>query len=172
MTKNVQDNVMSKYAKTERQLLLYEIIFTSKQIEIEDVMKRLDAGKKMIQRDIIDLTDAGLVKLEYSRKEKAYLKGEPTNIINEPQGTRRFQYLNKIVRLAQFMEELSSESTDVSLDYNCRTRYEEMFPQVSERTRMRDYKTLDHIGYHIRWDEYEKRHSVTGYLYQTRETFD
>ena len=35
-------------------------------IEIEDVMKRLCVNKKMILRDIMDLTDAGLVKLNYS----------------------------------------------------------------------------------------------------------
>ena len=72
--------------------------------------------------------------------------------------------------LTQFMEELSGASND--WEYNCRTRYEELFPDVSERTRMRDYQTMKNIGYEIRWDEYEQRHSVTGYLYQIRETFD
>lgn len=163
---------MAKYTKTERQLLLYEIIFTSSMIEIEDVMKRLDAGKKMILRDIMDLTDAGLIKLNYSRKEKAYIKAEPTHILDVPEGKRRYQYLKKIIRLTQFMEELSVAADSGDFEYNCRTRYEEMFPDVSERTRMRDYKTLENIGYHIRWDEYEQRHSVTGYLYQIRETFD
>ena len=70
------------------------------------------------------------------------------------------------------MEELSGASVDNDLEYNCRTRYEELFPDVSERTRMRDYQTMKNIGYEIRWDEYEQRHSVTGYLYQIRETFD
>lgn len=163
---------MAKYTKTERQLLLYEIIFTSKMIEIEDVMKRLSASRKMILRDIVDLTDAGLIKLNYSRKEKAYIKAEPTHMPNVPEGTRRYQYLKKIIRLTQFMEELSAESDGGDLEYNCRTRYEEMFPDVSERTRMRDYKTLENIGYHISWDGYEQRHRVTGYLYQIRETFD
>lgn len=163
---------MAKYTKTERQLLLYEIIFTSETIEIDDAMKRLDASRKMILRDIVDLTDAGLIKLIYSRKDKAYLKEIPTGILNESEGTRRYQYLKKLIRLTQFMAELSGASVDNDLEYNCRTRYEELFPDVSERTRMRDYKIMENIGYFIRWDEYEKRHSVTGYLYQTRETFD
>lgn len=67
---------MAKYSKTERQLLLYEIIYTSQMIETEDVVKRLEANRKMIMRDIMDLTDAGLVKLRYSRKDKVYLKPE------------------------------------------------------------------------------------------------
>ncbi len=161
---------MAKYSKTERQLLLYEIIYTSHMIELEDVMKRLEASRKMIMRDITDLTDAGLIKLRYSRKEKAYLKEVPTGRLNEPEGTRRYQYLKKIIRLTAFMEELSDESDD--MEYNCRTRYKKLFPNVSERTRMRDYQTMKNIGYEIRWDEYEQRHSVTGYLYNIRETFD
>ena len=92
---------MSKYAKTERQLLLYEIIYTSQMIELEDVMKRLDANRKTIMRDIIDLTDAGLANLKYSRKEKAYIKEIPTGILNEPEGTRRHQYLKKTEALCQ-----------------------------------------------------------------------
>ena len=163
---------MAKYSKTERQLLLYEIIYTSQMIELEDVMKRLDAKRKTIMRDIMDLTDAGLVNLKYSRKEKAYRKEIPTGILNEPEGTRRHQYLKKIIRLTHFMEELSEVSCGIDYEYNCRTRYEELFPEVSERTRMRDYQTMKNIGYEIRWDEYEQRHSVTGYLYQIRETFD
>lgn len=163
---------MAKYSKTERQLLLYEIIYTSQMIETEDVVKRLEANRKMIMRDVMDLTDAGLVKLRYSRKDKVYLKEIPTGILNEVEGTRRYQYLKKLIRLTQFMAELSGASVDNDLEYNCRTRYEELFPDVSERTRMRDYKIMENIGYFIRWDEYEQRHSVTGYLYQTRETFD
>ena len=80
--------------------------------------------------------------------------------------------MKKLIRLIQFMEELSCASSDADFEYNCRIRYEELFPNVSERTRMRDYQTMKNIGYEIRWNEYEKRHSVTGYLYQTRETFD
>lgn len=163
---------MAKYSKTERQLLLYEIIYTSQMIETEDVVKRLEANRKMIMRDVMDLTDAGLVKLRYSRKDKVYLKEIPTGILNEVEGTRRYQYLKKLIRLTQFMAELSGASVDNDLEYNCRTRYEELFPDVSERTRMRDYKIMENIGYFIRWDEYEQRHSVTGYLYQTRGTFD
>lgn len=163
---------MKKYSKTERQLLLYEIIYTSQMIELEDVMKRLEANRKMIMRDIKDLTDAGLIKLRYSRKDKVYLKEIRTGILNEQEGTRRYQYLKKLIRLAQFMEELSGADIDNDFEYNCRTRYEELFPDVSERTRMRDYQIMKNIGYEIRWDEYEQRHSVTGYLYQTRETFD
>ena len=60
-----------------------------------------------------------------------------------------------------------SDATDYPFgeEYNCKERYFELFPDVSERTRMRDYEILNGIGYTIQWDEYEKRHIVQGYLH-------
>ena len=162
---------MKTYNKTERQLLLYEILYTSHEAEIEELVRRLKVSRKTIQRDIDDLTDAGLVRLTYSRKDKAYKPVDATDVISEPEGTHRYIHLKKLRRLATFMEELSSESFCTPEEYNCRERYFELFPDVSERTRMRDYVILNKIGYSIRWDKYEKRHDVTGYLYQIREDF-
>ena len=168
----MDEESMNVNSKTHRQLLLYEIIYTSQEVTIDDLMRRLNASKKTIQRDIEDLTDAGLVKLTYSRKDKAYKPEEATGVISEPEVTARYSHLKKLRRLAIFMEELSAAS-DYSFgeEYNCKERYFELFPDVSERTRMRDYEILDEIGYTIRWDEYEKRHIVQGYLYQIREDF-
>ena len=68
------------------------------------------------------------------------------------------------------MEELSDASNyHFGDEYNCRKRYFELFPDVSERTRMRDYETVKKLGYRIQWDEYEKCHIVEGHLYQVRE---
>jgi len=164
--------VMQLYTKTQRQLLLYEILYTSHEVMMDDLMRRLNASKKTIQRDIEDLTEAGLIKLTYSRKGKSYKHVDATGIISEPEGTARYLHLKKLRRLAIFMEELSDASNySFGEEYNCKERYFELFPEVSERTRMRDYEILNGIGYTIRWDEYEKRHIVQGYLYQIREDF-
>ena len=163
---------MKLFTKPQRQLLLYEILYASHEVTIDDLMSRLKSSKKTIQRDIEDLTDAGLIKLRYSRKDKSYKHEVSTGVIAEPEGTARYAHLKKLRRLAIFMEELS-DASDCSFDveYNCKERYFELFPDVSERTRMRDYEILAGIGYTIRWDEYEKRHIVQGYLHQIREEF-
>ena len=170
-----------KYNKIQRQLLLFEMIFKSHEIEMPEVMKRLSASRKTIQRDIDDLTDAGLVELIYTRKGNAYLKREGTDLtaerIREPEGTLRYMHLKKLRRLVLFMIELS-DLEDVSdltrEDYSPRSRYFEMFPEVSERTRMRDYKTMKEIGYSIVWDEAFGVYRATGHLYDDvcREGFD
>lgn len=167
-----RSNIMESYTKTQRQLLLYEILYTYQEVAMEELLRRLGVSKKTVQRDMEDLTDAGLIKLTYSRKNKSYKPEGTTGIISEPEGTCRYSHLKKLRRLAAFMEELSSASNCTSdEEYNCRERYFELFPDVSERTRMRDYKALEGIGYTIRWDEYEKRHIVQGYLHQIREEF-
>jgi len=163
---------MNFFTKTQRQLLLYEILYTSHEATIDNLMRRLNASKKTIQRDIEDLTDAGLIKLTYSRKDKSYKHEDATGVISESEGTARYSHLKKLRRLAIFMEELSDASGyHFDEEYNCKVRYYELFPDVSERTRMRDYEILNGIGYTIRWDEYEKRHIVQGYLHQIREEF-
>ena len=158
--------------KTHRQLLLYEILYTSHEVIMDDLIRRLKISKKTIQRDIEDLTDAGLIKVTYSRKDKSYKPEETTGIISELEGTARYSHLKKLRRLAIFMKELSDASNNsFGEEYNCKERYFELFPGVSERTRMRDYEILNGIGYTISWNEYEKQHIVQGYLYQIREKF-
>ena len=164
-------NKLGRWTKTERQLLLYEILYLSHEVELPELVKRLEVSKKTIQRDIVDLTDAGLVKFKYSKKYKAYQKQEAIGVISIAKGTRRYMHLSRLKRLATFMEELSDFTEEYILEYNCKKRYFELFPEVSERTRMRDYKILSNIGYFIRWDEVERRHYVKGHLHQIREEF-
>ena len=90
---------MQKYTKTQRQLLLYEILYTSHKVMMDDLMCRLNASKKTIQRDIEDLTEAGLIKLTYSRKDKSYKHVDATGIISEPEGTARCVRANQNARL-------------------------------------------------------------------------
>lgn len=52
---------------TERQLLLNDIFKGSLQVEYEDITSRPPIGKKMVQRDIKILTDAGLIRIKYSK---------------------------------------------------------------------------------------------------------
>ena len=167
-----QNYNIQSYTKIQRQLLFYEILYTSHEVMGTELMRRLNSSKNTIQRDIEDLTDAGLIKLTYSRKDKSYKHGDATGVISVPEGTARYSHLKKLRRLAIFMEELS-DATDYPFgeEYNCKERYFELFPDVSERTRMRDYEILNGIGYTIQWDEYEKRHIVQGYLHQIREEF-
>ncbi len=74
--------------QTERQLILYEM-FLSFPYQIDEVITYGDIRfilgkleKRTLQRDIRDLTDAGLLCVKYSKKKKGYMwTGQPTGEI-------------------------------------------------------------------------------------------
>lgn len=151
---------MAKHYKVQRQLFLYELIHTSQEVTMEEMMKKQGVCQKTIQRDIADLTDAGLIQLEYDRKDNVYSSWGGSDVINAKEGTSRYLYLQKLRRLAIFMEELTDADWSNDDDYNCKERYHELFPGVSERTRFRDYEILSGMGFSIRWDPYYKCHRI------------
>ena len=64
--------------KLERQLLMYDIFFQCTVIEFVEITNLLPINKKMIERDIKDLTDAGLISVAFSKKENGYIhSGKP-----------------------------------------------------------------------------------------------
>lgn len=127
----------------ERQLILYDVFSTFKQAtygDIKVVLRKIE--KRTLQRDIKDLTDAGLINVKYSNTEKAYIhQGEPTGKISfrEELSVKKMQHLNRLRRLAGCMRLVDEEDPVKS--------YFEMFPEASERMRQRDFETLRHIGY-------------------------
>ena len=151
---------MPKYDKVYRQLYLYELIHTSQEVTMGEMMKKQRVCQKTIKRDITDLTDAGLIRLEYNRKDNVYSSLGGSDVVNAKEGTVRYLYLQKLRRLAIFLDELTDAEWSCDDDYNCKERYLELFPRVSERTRFRDYKILSDIGFAIRWDAYDKCHRI------------
>lgn len=148
-------------SKLERQLLMYDIFSGCMVTRMEDITARLPIQKKMIQRDIRDLTDAGLIHVVYSRKEQGYVdSGQPG--FNETVTSRRRDHLKRLNRLGRLMKELYNE--DIPLwekkereelwgeqeEYmTSKQSYREMFPDISERTRQRDFEVLCNIGYEV-----------------------
>lgn len=158
--------------KTDRQLLLYDIFRGSQQISLEDITSRLPVNKKMIQRDIEDLTAAGLIRIKYSRKEKAYIKDiayiKDTDYplsLDEGIKEKRRIHLTKLRRIGILMTQLcmdnNSDYWDDKDDYfSCKKCYYQLFPDSTERMRQRDFAQLNRIGYWIRYDNYDRRYKM------------
>ena len=152
--------------KTDRQLLLYDIFKGSQQITFEDITARLPVNRKMIQRDMEDLTAAGLIRVKYSRKEKAYIKDaeNPLAFDESIEGKRRI-HLSKLRRVGILMDQLymdtGSDYWDDKDDYfSCKKCYYQLFPDSTERMRQRDFAQLNRIGYRIRYDNYDRRYKM------------
>ncbi len=57
-----------KISKLERQLRLYEILLPYAIAEFGVICQVFPYNKRLLQRDLADLKDAGLVAVKYSRK--------------------------------------------------------------------------------------------------------
>lgn len=148
---------------TDRQLLLYDIFRGSEQVSYEDITIRLPIGQKMIQRDIGTLTDAGLICVRYSRKEKAYIdSGQPPVFCEEAKG-KRYAHLKKLNRIATLMIRLVTDSESYYEDdgdeyFSCKKCYYKLFPNTNEKMRQRDFAQLNRIGYRIYYDNSDRRY--------------
>ena len=98
---------------TDRQLLLYDIFKGSRQVELADITSRLPIGRKMIQRDMKTLRDAGLLEASYSAKEKAYIvkRVEPRALPESAAGHKGRKYLH----LSKFLHLLLSNPSVIHL---------------------------------------------------------
>lgn len=150
-----------KLTKTERQLLLYEIFMQAQIISYNYIMDLLPINKRMILRDITDLTDAGLICVEFSRKDRCYKNcGEAS--FNENITGKRRQHLLRLQRIGTLMHELENEDVEFYMKeegeeyFTCKDSYYELFPNSNERMRQRDFETLRRIGYPVGYDHETK----------------
>ena len=97
------------------------------------------------------------------------LNNDAGEVLEKPD-TLRYKHLKKLWRLTTLMEIISNDY-DYSDNFNLKEEYFKLFPDVSERTRVRDYETMRRIGYEIYWDNYEKYTYTYGYLHNFRENF-
>ena len=169
---------VKKIPRVERILSVYHLFMHCQEVsykEITDLMPSVSS--KTISRDIGLLKDAGVLQTKYSKKAKAFIPlnaGEITepDLPEEP-GQQKF--MNKIRRLCILMNELTAE-----LDGFCDEKplhielYKRLFPKLSARTRQRDFKTLNNIGYSVRRYEqdFDDETNQDGYVWKWVYSFE
>ena len=67
---------MEKMVRIERQLRLYEVVCQLAIVQFSDVCEIFPYNMRLLQRDLADLRDAGLVSVKYSKKGKGYVQFE------------------------------------------------------------------------------------------------
>lgn len=138
-----------KINQIERQLILYDL-FTSLEVitygDIRFVLGKVE--KRTLQRDLRDLTAAGLLSVKYSKQEQGYIHNKeedtPKEMLNDKISEKKRTHLKRLQRVAECMK-LVVETDPVAA-------YHERFPGSSERMRKRDFETLRHIGF---WSGYD-----------------
>lgn len=145
--------------KIERQLLLYEVFYSFYGQDLETILLVLPIERRMLQRDVKDLIDAGLISVKFSKEKQEYIKSNQAVSFHEDvKKLNRTKHLKRLNRLGTLLrklynEEISSEEKYDRKNYtSCKNVYEQLFPEENARTRERDFQTLYRIGYPIKYN--------------------
>lgn len=146
-------------SKIERQLLLYEIFLHFRGWELDTIFEILPTSRRTLQRDVKDLTDAGLISVTFSKKEQAYVKGDKKlEFHGDLSNKYRNRHLKRLHRLGMLIcsldnDEVSEEERYCRENYaTCKDVYRKLFPEVSVRTMQRDFVLMNRLGYHIKYN--------------------
>ncbi len=116
---------MSKTSKMTRQLKLYRNICSTVYHGPEELMKRFGIGRRMLQRDLKDLKDAGVIRLELDKKQDNYIRSKKDPVFDDTATGRHRQHLLRLNRLATLMDKL--ERTDMDALDHYESEAEEYF---------------------------------------------
>ena len=150
----------------ERQLILYDIFQQNEEdTRLDTIMYHLPGiNVRTLQRDIKDLTDAGLLQVYFSRDKNAYINYDEYRDIscyseeiqkritkkrkmvgeNENVSVKKKEHLEQLKRLTKLM---GCEVYEKAIEL-----YFELFPDATERMRKRDFEVLRHIGFYAGFD--------------------
>ena len=102
---------MSNNSKMIRQLRLYRNICKTWYHGPDELMERFKISRRMLQRDLKDLRDAGVIRLTLDKKDNNYVETSEPPIFDESVTGRRRQHLVRLKRLTTLMDNL--ERTDM-----------------------------------------------------------
>lgn len=164
-------------ARTRRILNLFHIFycceFTVSYHAIRDYISENEAGKKTIQRYIRFLEEAGLIRTRYSKSQRAYI---PVNqrfvpydgqfyLAKLPDSKSKRLYMERIIRLCTIMIQVVRSEEEDPVAW-----YRERYPELSDRTRQRDFRQLAEAGYKIIYFPGDEEVPV-GYYYEYWDDF-
>lgn len=85
-------------SKMTRQLKIYYRLTASQIIGPDDIMREFDISRRMLQRDLKDIRDCGLLNIKLDRAKNNYLKTNDA-IFDESASNRRRSHLLRLYRI-------------------------------------------------------------------------
>ena len=124
-----------KRSKISRQLQLYDTVSRIKSGAVygpSDLMKHFGISLRMLQRDLKDLRDCGLISLKYNRINDRYVITDDSSF-DETASIRRKQHLNRLYRIGTLIHCLSYMYPEEFDNYELGLReYEEYLEYCAE----------------------------------------
>lgn len=137
--------------KTSRILSVYHLFLHCQEISYQEFALNFGVSQRTALRDIRLLQQAGVLEARWDRARQAFVPVtlEPFPMEVQEDKTRQ-KYLEKLRRLCILMRRMSWE--DYEDGTNKVELYRELFPNTPDRTRQRDFKELEQLGYEV-WYE-------------------
>ena len=140
-------------SKTSRVLSVYHLFLNCEEVSFQEFTLNFGVSQRTALRDIRLLKQAGVLETRWDRTRQAFIPVmlEPFPLEEQENKTRQ-KYLEKLRRLCLLMVRMAEET-----EWSGTGRvelYRELFPEQSDRTRQRDFKELEKLGYEA-WYEQE-----------------
>ena len=140
-----------KKAKTSRVLSVYHLFLHCEEVSFQEFTLNFGISQRTALRDIRLLQQAGVLEARWDRARQAFVPVTLEPFPMEVQENKtRHKYLEKLRRLCILMRRMSWE--DYEDGTNKVELYRELFPNTPDRTRQRDFKELEQLGYEV-WYE-------------------
>lgn len=137
--------------KTSRILSVYHLFLHCQEISYQEFALNFGVSQRTALRDIRLLQQAGVLEARWDRARQAFVPVTLEPFPMEVQENKtRHKYLEKLRRLCILMRRMSWE--DYEDGTNKVELYRELFPNTPDRTRQRDFKELEQLGYEV-WYE-------------------
>lgn len=114
--------------KMTRQLQVYNLVSSingGSVYNAEELVRELGIPRRMLQRDLKDLRDCGLIKLKFNRRGNRYVPGG-NGVFDENATPQRKKHLRRLYRLGTLILSLSQTSSKVL------ERYERALQEYNE----------------------------------------
>lgn len=140
-----------KITKTSRVLSVYHLFLHCEEVSYQEFTLNFGVSQRTALRDIRLLQQAGVLEAQWNRARQAFVPVtlEPFPMEVQENKTRQ-KYLEKLRRLCILMQRMSWEDSEDGM--NKVELYRTLFPGIPDRTRQRDFKELEQLGYEV-WYE-------------------
>ena len=138
--------------KTSRILSVYHLFLNCEEVSFQEFTLNFGVSRRTALRDIRLLRQAGVLEVCWDRTRQAFLPValEPFSLEEQENKTRQ-KYLEKLRRLCLLMRRMRRE--DGSDGISKADLYRELLPGTSDRTRQRDFKELEKLGYEAWYEQ-------------------
>ena len=136
--------------KTSRILSVYHLFLNCEEVSFQEFSLSFGVSRCTVLRDLRLLRQAGVLEARWDRMRQAYVPMtlEPFPLEERDNKTRQ-KYLEKLRRLCLLMRRMGEEDAEDGM--NKVELYREVLPGIPDRTRQRDFRELEKLGYKVKY---------------------